>query len=240
MVKELSVRPHGKIPATPPDAGSRDAKESLGPLEALISIPAALAAAASFEAAARKVFGGAGWSDVIVPVLSLVGLMMASVHLVRAEETIPSMLVRGEPCRKHRYHPSVRMVGKVGLIATLVLLPLRLWDIRPNFIGGDGSLEGFLCFPGPGTAIPSGFIRVISRSGSFMSAAEKLDDRGYFYCDLDRISFRPAALRFDSPNLSGPCIISLDASRRGTCLGGREESRPPRGFRGEWMVSCQK
>jgi len=216
-------------PSSEPDNGIRFTMQAIG---------AASVCVTAFETISRTLLAGLSWAGIVIPIVLALAILCVCIYIVMAKRQVASEVAPDTHYPEPRYGENVRRFAKAGAIGMIALLSLRLWDIRPNFIGSRDAIDGFVCAAGSAAPFSDGVVEVLSRSGAVMSTAERLDDRGYFYADLQRWALRPAAVRFRGDACRDRQTISLETGRRGVCSAAREAIATESAL--EWVVVCEK
>lgn len=212
-----------------PDDGIRFTIQAIG---------AASACVAALETISRTLLAGLSWAEIVIPIVSALAILCACLYIVTAKRQVASEVAPDTHRLEPRYGANVRRFAKAGAVGMIALLSLRLWNIRPNFVGSRDAIDGFICTAGSGAPFGDGVVEVLSRSGAVMSTAERLDDRGYFYADLQRWALRPVAVRFRGDGCRDRQTISLESGRRGVCSAARQAIPTESAL--EWAIVCEK
>ncbi len=202
-------------------------------LSALKAVGPALAAATAFEVSAKTFLGSNHLAGIVIPILSAAGLLFASSYIAVAK-------VNGQkhPTPEPKYALSLRVVAACGSILLLALFIHRLWAARPNALLGHAFETGYLCQASNGKPITRGQVIVLSRDGAAMSSPQDLDDRGFFYADLDKWAFLPSELRVIQIGCKSPSTISIDSGDADPCPASLDAATPSLRTL-NWRLNCR-
>jgi hypothetical protein len=200
----------------------------------LKSVGPAIAAATAFEVAAKTYFGSKGVFGLIIPIASAIGLLVASSYLAFAK--VPS--TEGTSKSGRRFPDPVRAIGLVGLAVFTVLVFFRIWAIRPNSMHGEPYEAGFLCEASSGLPIGDARVVVLSRSGQAMSQSQDLDNRGFFYVDLDRWSFLPESIQVFGKTCKVIAPVAIQSVGKDLCPAARDADNPTSLTIHQWRITC--
>jgi hypothetical protein len=216
--------------------------DSSSMLESFRAVGAAVVAAAAFETASRTLLPEGTWVELLAPIASAAGLLAACLYVitVKTEDASSGVRTVSRPPQRHayRYGRFLRTFCRCGAGALVVILGIRLWETVPNALTGHSYVAGFVC-SGSGTPVTSGTVDVLSRFDTVVSAAtQRLDDRGFFYAQLEKWAMAPRSIQIIVPGCGGTQRLSLTTARTGACTS-RSMAPDTRIDAREWTLSCE-
>ncbi len=191
-----------------------------------------ISAGVGFEVAARAYFGSDALWGIVIPILSAAGLSLYGVILLLGTRRSSPGNANGNG----QYSLPVRLTLLAGTIFIAGITLVRIWDARPNGILGQPYLTGFVCDASTREPI-QGTVHVLSRSGTSMSATAELDDRGFFYVDLDGWSLLPDKIGVNR-TACAPSLVSSSSDVKGVCLGALDAGATDGVRVQEWTTGC--
>jgi hypothetical protein len=191
-----------------------------------------ISAGVGFEVAARAYFGSDALWGIVIPILSAAGLSLYGIILLLGTRWSSPGNANGNS----QYSLPVRLTLLAGTIFIAGVTLVRILDARPNGILGQPYLAGFVCDASTREPI-HGTVHVLSRSGTSMSTTAELDDRGFFYVDLDGWSLLPDKIGVN-PTACAPSLVSSSSDLKGVCLGALDAGATDGVRVQEWTTRC--